>query len=210
MEPVARSLAEAYAWGEIAWPRLIYDGDELVGFLMGFFRIQWRLDDPTDLRSGLWRLNIAADRQGRGYGRFAVAEVCAEARRRGETRIYTTPPDGARPPYRRRLPSRVAVATSSRWARRYRTGLADENICRVADRLADAVRAFRMAQAAAVASAQRAAEDREKVTEAREQLAAAIVEAAREGMRQVDIVRVTGYTRERVRQILRAHGVAPD
>jgi diamine N-acetyltransferase len=90
VEPVARSLAEAYAWGEIAWPRLIYDGDELVGFLMGFFRIQWRPDDPTDLCSGLWRLNIAADRQGRGYGRFAVAEVCAEARRRGETRIYTT------------------------------------------------------------------------------------------------------------------------
>ncbi|MFG1951025.1 GNAT family N-acetyltransferase [Micromonospora sp. NPDC048830] len=90
VEPVARSLAEAYAWGEIAWPRLVYDGDELVGFLMGFFRIQWRPDDPTDLRSGLWRLNIAADRQGRGYGRFAVRAVAEEARRRGETRIYTT------------------------------------------------------------------------------------------------------------------------
>ncbi|MEO3781358.1 GNAT family N-acetyltransferase [Micromonospora sp. B11E3] len=85
VEPVATSLAEAYAWGEIAWPRLVYDGDELVGFLMGFFRIQWRPDDPTDLRSGLWRLNIAADRQGRGYGRFAVRAVCEEARRRGET-----------------------------------------------------------------------------------------------------------------------------
>lgn len=67
-----------------------------------------------------------------------------------------------------------------------------------------------MAQASAAASAQRAAEDREKVTEARDQLAAAIVAAARDGMRQVDIVRVTGYTRERVRQILRAHGITPD
>lgn len=37
----------------------------------------------------------------------------------------------------------------------------------------------------------------------------AIVEAARGGMRQVDIVRATGYTRERVRQILRAGGVEP-
>jgi hypothetical protein len=29
--PVAVSLAEAYAQPEIAWPRLVYDGDELVG-----------------------------------------------------------------------------------------------------------------------------------------------------------------------------------
>ncbi|MFI6821314.1 GNAT family N-acetyltransferase [Micromonospora sp. NPDC050187] len=90
VEPVARSLAEAYAWPDIAWPRLIYDGDELVGFLMGFFRIPWREDDPDDLRSGLWRLNIAADRQGRGYGRFAVRAVAGEAWRRGERRIHTT------------------------------------------------------------------------------------------------------------------------
>ncbi|MFF3865047.1 GNAT family N-acetyltransferase [Micromonospora sp. NPDC001898] len=90
VEPVARSLAEAYAWPDVAWPRLVYDGDELVGFLMGFFRIPWREDTPTDLRSGLWRLNIAAEKQGRGYGRFAVRSVAEEARRRGETRIHTT------------------------------------------------------------------------------------------------------------------------
>ncbi|MHA4950590.1 hypothetical protein ACX27O_25005 [Micromonospora sp. SD19] len=88
--------------------------------------------------------------------------------------------------------------------------LASEIICHVANRLADAVRAFHMAQATAAASAQRAAEDREKITAARDQLAAAIVDAARDGMRQVDIVRVTGYTRERVRQILRAHNITPD
>ncbi|WFE57658.1 GNAT family N-acetyltransferase [Micromonospora sp. WMMD712] len=90
VEPVARSLAEAYVWPGVAWPRLVYDGDDLVGFLMGFFRIPWREDAPGDLRSGLWRLNIAADRQGRGYGRFAVRAVAEEARRRGERRIFTT------------------------------------------------------------------------------------------------------------------------
>jgi hypothetical protein len=36
------------------------------------------------------------------------------------------------------------------------------------------------------------------------------VEAARDGMRQVDIVRKTGYTRERVRQICRAAGIEAD
>ncbi|MCX4470419.1 GNAT family N-acetyltransferase [Micromonospora sp. NBC_01655] len=90
VESVARSLAEAYVWPDVAWPRLVYDGDELVGFLMGFFRIPWREDTPTDLRSGLWRLNIAAEKQGRGYGRFAVRSLAEEARRRGETRIHTT------------------------------------------------------------------------------------------------------------------------
>jgi hypothetical protein len=43
--------------------------------------------------------------------------------------------------------------------------------------------------------------------EARPRLAAAIVDAARAGVRQVDIVRITGYTREQVRRILRAGGV---
>jgi hypothetical protein len=47
------------------------------------------------------------------------------------------------------------------------------------------------------------------VDRAREALAEAIVEAARSGMRQVDIVKVTGYTRERVRQIVRAAGIEP-
>ncbi len=44
---------------------------------------------------------------------------------------------------------------------------------------------------------------------ARPQLADAIVEAARGGMRQAEIVRITGYTREMVRRICRAAGVEP-
>ena len=34
--PVVKSLAEAYVFPDIAWPRLIFDGDRLVGFLMAF------------------------------------------------------------------------------------------------------------------------------------------------------------------------------
>lgn len=80
----------------------------------------------------------------------------------------------------------------------------------MANPLSDAVAAYHRAQATAAASAQRAAEDRDKVVTARERLADAIVAAADAGMRQVDIVRITGYTRERVRQILRAGGVEPE
>jgi hypothetical protein len=50
-------------------PRLILDEDRVVGFVMGNF-------DPDNeisaFRAGIWRLNIAADEQGQGYGRFAV------------------------------------------------------------------------------------------------------------------------------------------
>lgn len=91
VSPVVKSLAEAYAFGETAWPRLIFDGDELVGFLMAFLDIPWNeKKDPTDRRSGLWRLNIAATGQGKGYGRFAVEAVRNELRRRGTEQLYVT------------------------------------------------------------------------------------------------------------------------
>ncbi|MGA4959830.1 GNAT family N-acetyltransferase [Streptomyces lavendulocolor] len=96
--PVVTSLAEAYAQPDVAWPRLIFDGDRLVGFLMAFFDIDFAGDGTgTDIRSGLWRLNIAAGEQGRGYGRFAVQAVAAEIRRRGGTRLVVSwhpGPDG--------------------------------------------------------------------------------------------------------------------
>ncbi|MGW1953792.1 GNAT family N-acetyltransferase [Streptomyces sp. NPDC001920] len=98
VSPVMRSLAEAYVHPEgVAWPRLIVDGDRPVGFLMAFFDIDW-YEDGSVLRSGLWRLNIAAEEQGRGYGRFAVESVAAEIRRRGGEQLYVTWHPGANGP----------------------------------------------------------------------------------------------------------------
>lgn len=78
--PVAWSLADAYVSPDLAWPRLIYKGDQLVGFIMAAFDPE----NPSELyRAYLWRLNISADHQGGGYGRFAVEALCAEAVRRG-------------------------------------------------------------------------------------------------------------------------------
>lgn len=103
--PVVKSVAEAYLHPGNAWPRLIYDGDRLVGFLMAFLDMQWTETTPDDRRSGLWRLNIAAEEQGRGYGRFAVDAVCAELRARGESLAYVTyePRDGGPEPFYRAL-----------------------------------------------------------------------------------------------------------
>lgn len=80
--PVAVSLAEAYAEPNLAWPRLVFDGEHLVGFVMGEFPPS---EDPY-----LRRLLIAAEHQGKGYGRFAAGEVADQARRRGATRLLAS------------------------------------------------------------------------------------------------------------------------
>ncbi|WP_431892636.1 hypothetical protein [Micromonospora haikouensis] len=51
---------------------------------------------------------------------------------------------------------------------------------------------------------------KEALDAARAELADAIVEAARAGDRQTDIARTSGYTREQVRRICRAAGLAAE
>lgn len=82
--PVLRSLAQAYTNRETAWPRLLMDGDEAVGFIMVQFDPE---EEDPDFRAEIWRLNIAEKHQGKGYGRFAVQGALAEARRRGLSRV---------------------------------------------------------------------------------------------------------------------------
>ncbi|MFD0026170.1 GNAT family N-acetyltransferase [Streptomyces sp. NPDC058382] len=105
VKPVAWSLAQAYATPDTAWPRLIVDGGRAVGFVMAFLDVRFRPEEPADRpRSGLWRLNIAAEQQARGYGRFAVEAVNDELRRRGGTRTtvsYVPGPHGPEGFYRR-------------------------------------------------------------------------------------------------------------
>lgn len=101
VEPVVKSLAEAYVHSEYARPRLIVDGEQAVGFVMAFVRIPWHEVPGEDLRSGLWRLNIDAAHQGKGYGTYAVQAICAELRDLGETHAYVTwePRDGGPGPF---------------------------------------------------------------------------------------------------------------
>jgi len=83
--PVSYSAAAAIINPATSWQRVVVDGDDVVAFIQADF-------DPTaaseEFRSILWRINVDADDQGRGVGRFAVEALADEARRRGLDALY--------------------------------------------------------------------------------------------------------------------------
>ena len=82
--PVSYSAAAAVNDPSMTWQRVVIDGDEVVGFIMGSFDP----DADDEFRSILWRINVDAEGQGRGIGSFAVNALADEARRRGLDRLY--------------------------------------------------------------------------------------------------------------------------
>jgi hypothetical protein len=78
------------------------------------------------------------------------------------------------------------------------------------DDVVAARRAYDAAKAAIIDAERNLADAKAAVPQARDKLHAAIVAAAQAGVRQVDIAELSGYRRERIRQILRAWGVKPD
>jgi len=82
--PPTYAIADSYTDPLAAWPRVVLDGDEVVGFILGNFSP----DDPQEeFRSCVWRVTVAGDRQGRGIGSFAVRALADEARTRGFERL---------------------------------------------------------------------------------------------------------------------------
>lgn len=74
-----RSMAQAAVYGE-AWPRAIYSGDELIGFLMLYDPTLTA--DPEEKEYFLWRLMIDRAHQGKGLGHAAVHALIAHVRTR--------------------------------------------------------------------------------------------------------------------------------
>ncbi len=66
------------------WQRVVTLDGRVVGFIQGNF-------DPNEsrdeLRACIWRINVDADLQGKGVGRFAINALAEEARTRGFDRI---------------------------------------------------------------------------------------------------------------------------
>lgn len=92
--PTTYAVAGAVVNPNTAWQRVVLDGDEVVAFVSANF-------DPDaeqeHFRSILWRINVDADDQGKGIGRFAVEQLLDEARRRGMDHvdvIYEAGQDG--------------------------------------------------------------------------------------------------------------------
>ncbi len=86
VDPVVSSIAEAFVT-PTAWSRLVIEDDDVLGFIMGNFDPG---NDVAALRAVIWRLNVSAQAQGRGVGRFAVDALADEARRRGLVSITST------------------------------------------------------------------------------------------------------------------------
>ncbi len=82
--PPSYAIADSFLNPVTSWPRVVLDGDTVVGFIRGNF-------DPDaaqeEFRSCVWRVTVAADAQGTGVGTFAVHALAGEAKLRGFDRL---------------------------------------------------------------------------------------------------------------------------
>jgi|TARA_B100000678_G_scaffold116472_1_gene97639 diamine N-acetyltransferase len=80
LAPESYEVAAGDVDPQTMWQRVVLDGDDVVGFISANFDG----DSVSEyFRSVLWRINVDADDQGRGIGRFAVESLLAEARKHG-------------------------------------------------------------------------------------------------------------------------------
>ncbi|MEV7692328.1 GNAT family N-acetyltransferase [Microbacterium sp. NPDC089189] len=101
LAPVSYGVAGTVLDPRTGWQRVVLDGDEVVAFVSANF-------DPEEstpwFQSVLWRINVDADDQGRGVGRFAIEGLVDEARERGMDHvdvIYEAGEDGPEAFFRR-------------------------------------------------------------------------------------------------------------
>ncbi|MDP3209705.1 MAG: GNAT family N-acetyltransferase [Rhodoglobus sp.] len=82
--PPSYAIADSFLNPVTSWPRVVLDGDTVVGFIRGNF-------DPDaeqeEFRSCVWRVTVAASAQGTGVGKFAVHALAEEAKLRGFERL---------------------------------------------------------------------------------------------------------------------------
>jgi len=84
LAPISYGIAATVINPQTSWQRVVLDANEVVAFVSANF-------DPEapqeHFRSVLWRINVDADDQGRGVGRFAVEKLIEEARERNMDRV---------------------------------------------------------------------------------------------------------------------------
>lgn len=82
--PPSYAIADDHVDATKSWPRVVLEGDRVVGFIRGNFDPD---SEQEQFRSCVWRVSVAADAQGRGVGGFAVHALAEEARSRGFERL---------------------------------------------------------------------------------------------------------------------------
>lgn len=68
------SIAQAYLYRDIAWPRAIYFDDTLIGFVM-LSLDKGKEEDPEYPSYYLWRFMIGHPYQEKGYGKLVLDEL---------------------------------------------------------------------------------------------------------------------------------------
>lgn len=84
LTPPTYALADSYTDPSASWPRVVLDGDEVVGFVRGNFAPE---DPQEEFRAAVWLVTVAGELQGRGIGSFAVRALASEAKTRGFAQI---------------------------------------------------------------------------------------------------------------------------
>lgn len=85
LAPVSYATAATVMNPDTTWQRVVLDGDRVVGFVSANFDATVPIEH---FRSVLWRINVDASAQGQGVGRFAVAQLLEQARKRGFDHLY--------------------------------------------------------------------------------------------------------------------------
>lgn len=86
--PNAVSIAQAYVH-PTAWPRVIYDGDKMIGFVMLNLHDE---DIPTEDQPAyyLWRFMIHREEQNKGHGKKVLDLITEKARAEKAKFLYTS------------------------------------------------------------------------------------------------------------------------
>lgn len=86
--PNMMSLAQAYVNQDIAWPRAIYLDDTPIGFIM--VALDWDIPEEDRPAYYLWRMMIAKDYQGKGYGKQVLDIIKQKSIDEGMRYLYVT------------------------------------------------------------------------------------------------------------------------
>lgn len=77
VSPNVVSLAQAWVYYDTARPYAIYNDDEIVGFIM----LDYNYNDKNE--AGIWRLMIALEHQGKGYGTEVMKQAIEIIKKEG-------------------------------------------------------------------------------------------------------------------------------